>query len=1153
MLDNGYSLAKIELLNWGNFHGYQKFNLKNDQGFGPLFSPPPASAILGINGSGKSTLIDGIMMTLLPFEKSLKLGVTNDAETGSGGGRSIKDYVLGKFASTDDGQSANLGKIYGRSEGCSIFFLVFQHNRFPDRLLSVGRIWWFQSHRVMDSNLGFIRYQDLSMAELCAKEQVPRGPKQFKDSAKALPFPLQIFESAESYFTALSGSLGQISRDDLKILNRAFYVKSISQIDQFIRENMLIEESSPKLDILLENVRNGREIAHAIDHCEQKIRAIEKIIGALKKLLASEALRDELEIKKKLLSLYKEWIQLEDANEELKALEKEITDLNRDLPRVQNEVTTANGRTQSLKAQLLQSDLAGQILQIETEIKHLREKLSWWESERLRFSSMVKNADLKVPLREKDVSIFQDDISKNKTQCQARWTNESAALEGLREKKFIIDGEAKRLKMDLDHLAQAKTFIPRELYAIKESLIEDLDIPADHLAFVGELIQVKDDFKGQRRAVESVLFPISRNLLCHPKELTRVTKWLDGRGLKSDVTVKRISNDELAVLFGKPDFSEDSILSMISVLELNKNPFRDYLWRWLADVFDYRLVEVGTFKTSEGKLVTPEGLVKTDSRTMRKLKQGFSFSLGWDTQEQVAELTQKLVTLNTQHLNTVRDLATGQTSLKALEDRLVALRDLASFSSFEFLKSEETLLYIAKQEARKDSLIKGDKDYQKLREEARRAEELERNQRRLLADLESKGRASTLRVEKLKPMVAKRTKDIAQSEIHAELCTQFGSFEALEEKLRDFREHILQKGLSLLKEDADLAQELRKLESKRDESISRASAEVVSYQRAFNDPNLPSALTLQKGFEDFQQTWQAALDRLIKTDLPTAQDKWRKFFDQVLMDSVKDMVNEIKAKFHGIEQSIESINEVLKLANFEDLLTEQRYLKIHSQTSQDERVRKFRRQMTEVEKILGPTLRVQMESQSQPIMKALQEFVEKLQEDPNYRAFVTDVRNHFQFKIHSLRRKEDGMDEIVEILTGARKDAKSSAQTTQLAYTLLASCLAYRFKIHDPVLGQDTPRILILDEFGGKFDNEKPREVLKLLAKMGFQAILVSPMSKGDLLAESIGQLVLVHKASAERSKVQSYPISSRQDFEALMKKFAGPTTSLAQSPSARA
>jgi uncharacterized protein YPO0396 len=87
---------------------------------------------------------------------------------------------------------------------------------------------------------------------------------------------------------------------------------------------------------------------------------------------------------------------------------------------------------------------------------------------------------------------------------------------------------------------------------------------------------------------------------------------------------------------------------------------------------------------------------------------------------------------------------------------------------------------------------------------------------------------------------------------------------------------------------------------------------------------------------------------------------------------------------------------------------------------------------------------------------------------------------------------------------------------------------------------QETPRILILDEFGGKFDNEKPREILKLLDKMGFQSILVSPMSKADLLAEGISHFVFVHKVSATHSKVQSYEVTSKVEYERLVKEMAG-------------
>jgi uncharacterized protein YPO0396 len=312
---------------------------------------------------------------------------------------------------------------------------------------------------------------------------------------------------------------------------------------------------------------------------------------------------------------------------------------------------------------------------------------------------------------------------------------------------------------------------------------------------------------------------------------------------------------------------------------------------------------------------------------------------------------------------------------------------------------------------------------------------------------------------------------------------------------------------------------------------------LTNYRNQFNDPDLPYDLGRDLEFEKFLNDWKKAEARLVQTELPTAQEKWRKFFDQVLLDAVKNMINEIKSRLHEVEETIQSINQVLKLTNFEDLIQEQRYLNIHVEAADDERIRKFRRRMVEVEKTLSPVMRAQVEQQSQAIMTVLNQFVEDFQKDPGYRAFATDVRNHFQFSVRSVRRAqaEGESDQVVEAFSGARKDAKSSAQTTQLAYALLASCLAYRFHFHDPVAGADTPRLIILDEFGGKFDNEKPKEIVKLLDKMGFQSLLISPMSKADLLAEYLNHFVLVHKVSASQSKARSYRLNSREDYQQLI------------------
>lgn len=150
MLDKGHSLARVEMLNWGNFNGHHQAIFKNDSILPLHFNNSSSSAILGVNGSGKSSLIDGIMIALFPFENMLRLGVTNDSERGTGGGRSITDYVLGKFASTSGKEGKNLSQVYNRSSGASMLHITLQNNTSPHKYISAGIIWWYSGHQIQD-------------------------------------------------------------------------------------------------------------------------------------------------------------------------------------------------------------------------------------------------------------------------------------------------------------------------------------------------------------------------------------------------------------------------------------------------------------------------------------------------------------------------------------------------------------------------------------------------------------------------------------------------------------------------------------------------------------------------------------------------------------------------------------------------------------------------------------------------------------------------------------------------------------------------------------------------------------------------------------------------------------------------------------------
>jgi uncharacterized protein YPO0396 len=1169
MLDNGYSLLRVELLNWGNFHGLQKFQLRSEHDDGPLFTAPSASAILGVNGSGKSTLIDALMIALLPFEGSLKLGVTNDVESGSAGGRTVRDYVLGKHSSTA-GREASLASSMGRKDGCSIVLLVFQHNRVKTKTISIGRIWWYQNYVVSDSQLAFLAYDKLSIQLLCSEGKSPKGPKFFKQHGKEKLAHVQIFETMHAYFAAVSGSFGKISRDDLKILNRAFYVKSISQIDSFIRENMLIEQDSPHLDRLLENVRNGQEVALAIETCEIKIAFIERILKDLRKLEESAKQRLHCARQESLFAIFDDWTQLRANQQQIQNLAAELKEAESLLPEIRRGVADAERYYATIQSQIIHNDLDARLQKIEIEIKLLKERKEKGELYLRDAELKAKNLGLKLPKRGDSWLLLEADLDRKMSLNLERSDELKLEIHNAHLKKFELDREVKLLRQELEHLSRFKTLLPQDLYAIKEEAMKQLSIPASKIFFVGELLQVSADSKKFQRAIESVLFPISRNLLCHPDFIPALTKWLDQQGLKSDLIAKRIANAELnseegawagsaRKMIDRPkskmrgvsgqgmvssvakQYAESSpyVLDMIEILPERHHVFTKYLWVWLRAKFDYLVADSKDFRTDQLNLVTLEGLVKSDSRTMRKLKQNFRFSLGWDTAERIAELTKSLNEFNSQDVNLRAEIHQKEKDLKTQQEQKYFYQDIKThLRDLETLETDS--MRIEQLSLDQQSLIRENPDYKQLKE--REAELFVK-----LKALQKKENATEVSIETrakqiatLSNLLPQKERELRESLVYSRIQSDLGGEGNLVEALQNIQLLLTKNKVSKLKLVSDLRAEIQNLDNSAERSRANAAANLNGFKRDFNDPNLSYILPESYRLAEFVTQWTQAETRLKETELPTAQEKWRQFFDQIMMDSVKDTINEVKSKINDVERSILSINEVLKITNFEDLPDDQRYLKINIESSKDERIRRFRRSIVDVEKILGPGVRSQVETQSQNIMRVLVPFVEEFQKETAYRAFVTDVRNHFQFEVHSLRRRVDADDELIEIFTGSRRDAKSSAQTTQLAYALLASCLAYRFKFHDPIGSQETPRILILDEFGGKFDNEKPREILKLLEKMGFQSILVSPMSKADLLAEGISHLVFVHKTSATQSKVQSFEITSKSEYDRLVLQMAG-------------
>ena len=145
---------------------------------------------------------------------------------------------------------------------------------------------------------------------------------------------IQLFDKVSAYFQALSQALGGISKDDLKLLNPAFYVKSIEQIDSFIRNTMLLPSNQDSITRLMSHVDQASEISAKIELCERKLLAAEKITSELENYQAIHQEKNNLEVTRRLARIFPEWKKIQEHQEKGKDLEQKKNSAKASLPQI---------------------------------------------------------------------------------------------------------------------------------------------------------------------------------------------------------------------------------------------------------------------------------------------------------------------------------------------------------------------------------------------------------------------------------------------------------------------------------------------------------------------------------------------------------------------------------------------------------------------------------------------------------------------------------------------------------------------------------------------------------------------------------------------------------------------------------------------------
>lgn len=217
--------------------------------------------------------------------------------------------------------------------------------------------------------------------------------------------------------------------------------------------------------------------------------------------------------------------------------------------------------------------------------------------------------------------------------------------------------------------------------------------------------------------------------------------------------------------------------------------------------------------------------------------------------------------------------------------------------------------------------------------------------------------------------------------------------------------------------------------------------------------------------------------------------------------------------------------------------TDSTYIELRYDTTRSIEIRDFK---TDLTVCLGDAAWQSAEDNKERFQNIQQRLIKRFQGEERWTRLVTDVRNWLDFSVSERYRADDEEKEHHTDSSG-----KSGGQKVKLAYTILASAIAYQFGLNqdrDPS-GQTLRhrgksfRFVVIDEAFRKSDDSNARYAMELFKNLDLQLLVVTPKDKINVIEPYIESLHFIHNSpEGDFSQIASVSIEDyRQRRDAAL------------------
>jgi uncharacterized protein YPO0396 len=1084
----GFRLQRLEVLNWGTFNG-------------AVWSIEPGgntALLTGANGSGKSTLVDALLTLLVPNAKRNY----NQAGAERRRERDERSYVLGAYGKVkaEDAYQARTQYLRTRDD-YSVLLAVFSNAAF-NQCITLAHVFWLEDD-------GVRKFFVIAQEALAIQTHFSNFTTIAELKKRLRGAGFEVYDEFARYSRRFCALVGLRSEKALDLFNQTVSIKEIGGLNDFVRGHMLERsDSRERIARLRANYENLTSAHDAILKAEQQLARLRPLIEDADRYMALAQKIQELKhtgdavpgyFARRTIALLEQataeaQVALEQARARKVVLESQLTEL--------------DTRKIDLHNAINRDQVGQQIRNLEKDIEHTKERKQRKQEQERRYSDLARK--LKLPPYQGGESTFVAN------QQQAR-----AALAPLEERLRKLESErderkvqqarlqevCAELETELHSLRQRKSQLPAEDLRVRSELLNALGLDESQAPFVGELLKVKETARGWEGAIERLLHSFGRQLLVEEAYYQRVSSYVNRTDLRGRLVFHRVT--ERRGTQASRSLDPDALPHKIEIKP--DSAFHDWLRAELCESYNHICCEDETRFRQEHRAITRSGLIKSggvrhEKDDRHRLDDRTRYVLGWDNRAKIREFESVLRQRQAEAQQIAADIARIEKEQRGREEQRQWLQQLLTFTSFElidWLRDAAQIRALREQkqqlEQSSDRLKQLQRDLaalldqiaqtQRARDEAARDET---NRQRDLDEYAQRRSECDTRLSIVPPESIARYAPLVEARLKGEQITLENSRD-LEAKTHDAIHRTIDN-------------ERWRLNKQRDSLINQ----MLEYKHAYSADTTDVDAAIE-ALDEFRRMLQT----IERDDLPRHAKRFKELLDEKVVADIVYFKGALEEQEEAIRESISNLNLSLRRIDY----TPSTYIELRCDATRDREVIEFKQMLRGCVPDVGQPSTPETNEASFQRIRAL---IERFENDERWTARVADVRNWLDFSASECY-KGDGSEKSYY----SDSSGKSGGQKAKLAYTILASAIAYQFGLDAEETRSNSFRFVVVDEAFSKSDEANARYAMELFKQLNLQLLVVTPLDKTHVVEPYIAACHFVANSPEENdSKVWNLTIA---------------------------